>query len=160
MENDINHYFTLEEKLKSLLNNTVISQFKIIYHKLSRFELNHFSITPDNVNLNWTINVNYTYTNWGDLSTSTLQKFYHTIFKKLEENEENNNFKNTFIEILNNNIVIALNENQSEHIEKYKIENNFININLKEKGKVLISTQVKVSKKDTKPLDMFQVYIL
>jgi hypothetical protein len=160
MENDIGDYNTLESLIKELLNETVINKLILTYNKLDDAEKKYFTIPPEEVKVSWTFYINYTYPNRGDISTSTLQKLYHSIFKSIEECEESINFKNNFIDIINENILFILNsQNQSKYIEKYKIDNNFINIYLRDKGKALVSSQIKRTKKEDKATDIYQVII-
>lgn len=155
MESDIDHYYKLETKIKNILNETVLNELTNLYSKLSSDEKKFFTITPEDLKVSWIVNINFTYPNRGDMSTSVLQKIYHSLFKELDNSEEVINFKNTFIEIANKSILFALNSIDSEYFEKFKIDNNFINIFLKEKGKELISSHI--NKKDDKKMDMFQV---
>lgn len=155
MESDIDHYYKLETKIKNILNETVLNELKTLYSKLSSDEKKFFTITPEDLKVSWIVNINFTYPNRGDMSTSVLQKIYHSLFKELDNSEEVINFKNTFIEISNKSILFALNSIGSEYFEKFKIDNNFINIFLKEKGKELISLHI--NKKDDKKMDIFQV---
>ena len=168
-------YYTLENKLKQVLSRNVEKQFNLIYNKLSEKEKSFFKpIDPEvTFNINWNINVNALFNNRGDIFTSTLQKFFHSIFKELEDTEkpiqtdsdkikdEFIKFKNTFIEIFNSNLIISLGGenletddlNLNEYFGKFEIKNGFLNIFMKGEGKEIIqkikekfSREKKVSK--------------
>jgi len=168
-------YYTLENKLKQVLVRNVEKQFNLIYNKLSEKEKSFFKpIDPEvTFNINWNINVNALFNNRGDIFTSTLQKFFHSIFKELEDTEkpiqtdsdkikdEFIKFKNTFIEIFNSNLIISLGGenletddlNLNEYFGKFEIKNGFLNIFMKGEGKEIIqkikekfSREKKVSK--------------
>jgi hypothetical protein len=84
----IEHYFGLESKLKEFLTDVVKRCHAAIYVNSSDSEkawLNLFN-TSD---LNWILNINSVYTNRGDISTSSLQKYYHSMFKQPVEDEIN-----------------------------------------------------------------------
>jgi len=150
-------YYFLENKIKELLSLQLEKQFFKMYEKLSpsekKFfrESNFYKNENDNENVlnspsasnysklnfeckvNWVFNINSVHTNRGDISTSTMQKFFHQIFKDMSDfdsseeeslNTQNSNntinpendlkgdfikFKNTFIELFNISLILSLN---------------------------------------------------
>jgi hypothetical protein len=168
-------YYRLENKLKQVLTRNVERQFNLIFNKLSEKEKSFFKpLDPEVIfNINWNINVNALFNNRGDIFTSTLQKFFHSIFKELEDTEEPIQtdsdkikdefikFKNTFIEIFNSNLIMSLGGenletddlNLNDYFGKFEIKNGFLNIFMKGEGKEIIekikekfSREKKVSK--------------
>jgi hypothetical protein len=77
-------YFEFENVLKQVLSRNLEKQFKLLYHRLNDSEKNYFEIKNLN-NLTWVFNVNSVYSYRGDLSTSSLQKFFYLIFKDIDE---------------------------------------------------------------------------
>jgi hypothetical protein len=73
-------YFEFESVLKQVLTRNLEKQFKHLYDKLNDAEKNYFEIKNLNT-LTWVFNVNSVYSYRGDMSTSSLQKFFHMIFK-------------------------------------------------------------------------------
>jgi hypothetical protein len=117
--------------------------------------------------VNWIINVNNKVTNRGEICTSSLQKFFHAIFKEnmdvtttsqvqVDENVNSDKniiqdnelikFKNTFSELFNVNLILSLTEenlinencNLNDYIAKMEIKNGYLNIFLKGKGKTIV----------------------
>lgn len=143
-------YFDLENKIKEMLSLNVEKQFRLIYDKLSQKEKLFFDENNFNFKINWVFNINSVYTNRGDISTSSLQKFYHSIFKEFNEStsdkEDFIKFKNTFMELFQVNLLLSMNGenliiddyNLNDYIAKIEIKNGFLNIFLKGKGRNLI----------------------
>jgi hypothetical protein len=176
-DSQIDFYYTLENKLKHVLSRNVEKQFNLMYNKLSDKEKSFFNPIDTEVTfqINWNINVNALYNNRGDIFTSTLQKFFHTVFKQIEESEETNEksldkldqgivkdeyikFKNTFIEIFNVNLILSLGGenleldelNLNDYFGKFEIKNGFLNIFMKGKGKEIIEKVKEKFSKDKK----------
>ena len=107
---------------------------KITTEKL--FDLNYFNeenLSEEKLNklIEFIINKNSVKSYKGDLSTNSLIKFYHYIIKEKEESINENNLISSFEkyleEFLNKN-------NKNINIEKYEINNHYINIFLKDKS--------------------------
>jgi hypothetical protein len=157
---EIDEYFIFENKLKANLTNALVSQLMSHFQKLSDKEKLFFDQKLcKELNPNWVLNINKHLTNRGDLSTSTLQKVFHTIFidinREIDENDKNEftKFKNTFIELFNVSYSIYLNgasidSELGEYVGKYEIKNGFLNIFLKGKGKHLIKSLNKTPNND------------
>lgn len=75
------------------------------------------------------------------------------------DTEEDIEFKKTFIDLLNDNLLLTLSNEHNDHFEKFEIKNGFINIFLKDNLKQLINKQIK-SKEFTKSEDIYTVIVL
>ena len=71
---EFNEYYLLEKKIKEILNESLQINYNNIYSKLSEKEKKNFTCSPNELSLNWVLNVNFTYPGRGDISTSSLQK--------------------------------------------------------------------------------------
>jgi hypothetical protein len=146
-----------------MLNTVVERQFNLIYNKLSNEEKKFFNEKClMNFQINWIFNVNSVYTNRGDICSSSLQKFFHLIFKELPESETEKSelkkdelikFKNTFIELFSINFLLALNGEYTDsklydYLGKFEIKNGFLNVFLKPQGRELLDSTI--DKKKTK----------
>ncbi len=59
------------------MENDIFVEIRNIYDKLTSTEKKYFTITPEELEINWILNINYTYPEMGELSTSSLKKVYH-----------------------------------------------------------------------------------
>jgi hypothetical protein len=87
-DSNIDLYYTLESQIKKMLTLNVEKQFKLMYEKLSPNEKKFFDEKSFNFQINWVLNVNTVYNNRGDICTSTLQKFFHSLFKEFNDEVE------------------------------------------------------------------------
>jgi hypothetical protein len=169
-------YFFLENQIKEMLNINVIKQFKAMFTKLSDKEKSYFNENYE-INevpkVNWVFNVNNKkcrYTSQGDISSSSLQKFFHSLFNEnmnisnpVQSNDDISSvnseffkFKNSFIELFNVNLILSLTEdkfilencNLNECIAKIEIKNGYLNVFLKGKGKTIVDEMKLQSKRD------------
>ena len=113
---------------------------KIFTEKFLEFKyFNTENTTEEELNkiIEFIINKNSVKSYKGDLSTNSLIKFHHYILKDKEENIDNKIFeknKRDFISIFEKNFEDFINkENKNNKIEKYEINNHYINIFLKDK---------------------------
>jgi hypothetical protein len=177
-------YFFLENQIKEMLTLNVNKQFKAMFSKISEKENTYFNENYEIIEIpkiNWVFNVNNKpskYNSQGDISSSSLQKFFHSIFKENVglQNSENNSqinqenqtndipnlnaefskFKNSFIELFNVNLILSLTEdklilencNLNEYIAKIEIKNGYLNVFLKGKGKTIVDEMKLQSKRD------------
>ena len=120
----------LSSEIKSLFIKFIK---KILTEKIldiSYFNEENTSEEKLNKIIEFIINKNSVKSYKGDLSTNSLIKCYHYIIKEKQENSDKNNFILTF----EKNLEIFLNkENNNSNIEKYEINNHYINIFLKDK---------------------------
>ncbi len=179
-----NSYYELESKLIEILNIQVEKLYISSIDKIDNNEKWYFS--NDNTkkkSVNWIFNINHTVTNRGDVSSSSMQKFFHIIFKteqelisekNIESNTENienikatiktqfNKFKNSYIENFNQDLISTLkgeniiidNIDLDKYIWKFEIKNGFFNIFLKDCGKNLIE-KIKNNKDKNEKRDNF-----
>lgn len=161
----IDSYYDLENKIKSLLCSYVEKEFK---NKLVKCEdeKNYFNCLKIS-EASWIFNINSVHANRGDISSSSLQKIFHSIFKSqsqkaaetsekteeelLVEEEKFINFKNKFIEEFTDSLIVALNNQNelTEYIEKIDVKNGYLNISLKGRGKELLE-KIKMNKNEKK----------
>ena len=178
LDSNSDFYYTLENKLKQVLSKNVEKQFYLMHNKLSEKEKSFFNAVDPEItfNITWIVNVNASYNNRGDLFTSSLQKFFHFIFKHVDDSEqtipeesavsneydiskdEYTKFKNTFIEIFNVNLILSLGGenletdeiNLNDYFGKFEIKNGFLNIFTKGKGIEIIAKIKEKFSKDKK----------
>lgn len=158
----IRSYQDLQDKLKDNLTDSFMSVFIQMFNKLSNEERKYFNEDADkNLNVNWVININTVANNRGDLSTSSMQKVFHSLFIKEKEpdSEFDTNFckfKKDFIDLLYCKFTVVLNSQtdqiSNEYVERYEIKNGFLNIYLKGKGLQLLQEE-KDYKKPSKQLE-------
>lgn len=168
-------YYDLENKIKEMLSINLEKHYKFIIDKISQSEKEFIDEKNVNFKLNWIFNINHSVANRGDISTSTLQKFFHSIFKEYDDTDEKDNtknefikFKSTFIELLAVNMILSLNgENLiidkydlNEYIGKFENKNGFFNIFLKNKGKLLINEIKNKSKDITKDIENDETFVV
>ena len=130
-------YYEIENHLKIILNRNLEKQFKQIYDKLKEKEKSYFELI-NLTSLNWVFNINTVYSNRGDLSSSSLQKFFHMIFKDFDENTRiqeislESQFKNTEIfeskSDIQNHSIIEGNQNLDPKSEYLKFKNSFVEL--------------------------------
>lgn len=158
------NYFDFENRLKETLNSEVERQFNNLYAKLSdkeRLLFNDKIFTM--LKVNWIFNINHIQNNRGDLSSSSLQKFFHHIFINEKEEVENEadkfkkdefiNFKNTFQELFTVSFSLVLNSSEfanqlDPYVGKFEIKNGYLNVFLKHQGKELLDINNKKKKKE------------
>jgi len=165
------NYFELEKEMTNFINETLISEFRLIFNKLSEKEKSLFNneITKE-IKLGWIFNANTVQKNRGDICSSTIQKFYHVLFNDYEDDDikkaEVGKFRNFFCDLFQTNLVLALNTQAEEeilnqYINKYEFKNGFLNIFFKQNGKELLNSLKNNNKKIEKQIeeDSFTVFI-
>ncbi len=166
------NYYELEKEMIIFLNETLNSEFKSIFDKLSEKEKSFFNSEYTNgIKISWIFNANTVQRNRGDVCSSTIQKFYHALFNEHEEDDikkaEIGKFRSFFCDLFQTNLILALN-NQTEdnflnrYVNKYEFKNGFLNIFFKPIGSELIDNLKSNNKKIEKEVeeDSFTVYIL
>lgn len=134
-------YFFLENQIKEMLNINVVKIFKAMFSKLSEIEKKYFNENyefSEIPKVSWVFNVNNKiskYNSQGDISSSSLQKFFHSVFREINNfnnpetnsrliqitklnddistiNSEYSKFKNSFVELFNVNLILSLTEDK------------------------------------------------
>ena len=155
MENNLLEQEKFFKELSYEIKERFISFFiEIINTKL--FDIKHFNqnnISKEQLNklIEVIINKNSVKSYKGDLSTNSLIKYYHYIFASNIEDKDKEEFEKTkkdFIEIFEKKFEQYLNNNNNnKNINKYEINNHYINIFLSDK-KILLNKNQEES--DTK----------
>lgn len=152
MENDndntqqIHDLVSLQNHLKSELTSTLNNVLLRLYEKFVAHKdyFNKHNIDIINNIVDWVINVNTVKVNKGDLSTNTLLKVFHLIFKEPIEDQNNEEvqslytkFKSEFIKEFNSSFINELNNNRPKQniVTHYELKNGYINIYLSEQYK-------------------------
>ena len=152
MDNDsdntqqIHDLVSLQNYLKSELTSTLNNVLLRLYEKFGAQNdyFNKHNIDTINNRVDWVINVNTVKVNKGDLSTNTLLKVFHLIFKEPIETQSNEDvlslytkFKSEFIKEFNSSYINELNTNLSKQtiVTHYELKNGYINIYLNEQYK-------------------------
>ena len=127
----------LSLEIKSLFIQFIKKIFTEKFLEIKYFNTENTTEEELNKIIEFIINKNSVKSYKGDLSTNSLIKFYHYILKDKEENIDNKIFeknKQDFISIFEKNFEDFINkENKNNKIEKYEINNHYINIFLKDK---------------------------
>ena len=127
----------LSLEIKSLFIQFIKKIFTEKFLEIKYFNTENTTEEELNKIIEFIINKNSVKSYKGDLSTNSLIKFYHFILKDKEENIDNKIFeknKQDFISIFEKNFEDFINkENKNNKIEKYEINNHYINIFLKDK---------------------------
>ena len=127
----------LSLEIKSLFVQFIKKIFTEKFLEIKYFNTENTTEEELNKIIEFIINKNSVKSYKGDLSTNSLIKFYHYILKDKEENIDNKIFeknKQDFISIFEKNFEDFINkENKNNKIEKYEINNHYINIFLKDK---------------------------
>ena len=127
----------LSLEIKSLFIQFIKKIFTEKFLEIKYFNTENTKEEELNKIIEFIINKNSVKSYKGDLSTNSLIKFYHYILKDKEENIDNKIFeknKQDFISIFEKNFEDFINkENKNNKIEKYEINNHYINIFLKDK---------------------------
>ena len=127
----------LSLEIKSLFIQFIKKIFTEKFLEIKYFNTENTIEEELNKIIEFIINKNSVKSYKGDLSTNSLIKFYHYILKDKEENIDNKIFeknKQDFISIFEKNFEDFINkENKNNKIEKYEINNHYINIFLKDK---------------------------
>ena len=127
----------LSLEIKSLFIQFIKKIFTEKFLEIKYFNTENTTEEELNKIIEFIINKNSVKSYKGDLSTNSLNKFYHYILKDKEENIDNKIFeknKQDFISIFEKNFEDFINkENKNNKIEKYEINNHYINIFLKDK---------------------------
>ena len=142
------NYFELEKEIIYFINETFKRQFNLIYDKLSDDKKLFFN--PEIINeikLVWIFNPNTIHKNRGDICSSTVQKFYHSLFNEYEDDEVKRNimgkFRSIFCELFQTNLILSLNNQTDDHylsnyVDKFEFKNGFLNIFFKRQGVELL----------------------
>ena len=127
----------LSLEIKSLFIQFIKKIFTEKFLEIKYFNTENTTEEELNKIIEFIINKNSVKSYKGDLSTNSLIKFHHYILKDKEENIDNKIFeknKQDFISIFEKNFEDFINkENKNNKIEKYEINNHYINIFLKDK---------------------------
>ena len=127
----------LSLEIKSLFIQFIKKIFTEKFLEIKYFNTENTTEEELNKIIEFIINKNSVKSYKGDLSTNSLIKFHHYILKDKEENIDNKIFeknKRDFISIFEKNFEDFINkENKNNKIEKYEINNHYINIFLKDK---------------------------
>jgi len=165
------NYYELEKEIQNFINESLNCEFTSIFNKLSEKEKSFFnSEFANGIKLSWIFNANTVQRNRGDVCSSTIQKFYHSLFNENEDDEkksEISKFRNFFCDLFQTNLILALN-NQTEdnflnqYVNKYEFKNGFLNIFFKPNGRELIDCLKNINKKIEKEVeeDSFTVKLL
>jgi hypothetical protein len=159
------NYFDMEKDLINFIDVNLKTQFLLEMKKLKENEKNYFNFDfVNDIKINWIININTVQKNRGDISSSSLQKFYNNLYKKInnENNKDNNycnendylKFKKKFNELFQIDLITLLNKeiergNLCYFVNKFEIKNGFINVYFTSNGKNLLEKN-KEKNKDEK----------
>lgn len=157
------NYYELEKETINFIDNTLKAELKTIIDKLIEKEKSFFNKNiHHDVKLVWIFNINTIHKHRGDICSSTIQKFYHSLFKEFEDDEvqrsEMTKFRSYFYDLFQTNLVLALN-NQPEddhlslYVSKYEFKNGFLNVFFKPLGKELLDKIKNENKKVEKELE-------
>lgn len=157
------NYYEFEKEMINFINETLNSEFKSIFNKLSEKEKSFFNSEYTNgIKLSWIFNANTVQKNRGDVCSSTIQKFYHALFNEYEEDDikksELSKFRSFFCDLFQTNLVLALNNQTedsilSQYVNKYEFKNGFMNIFFKPIGRELTDSLKSNNKKIEKEVE-------
>jgi tRNA-Thr(GGU) m(6)t(6)A37 methyltransferase TsaA len=157
--NVFENFHKLETAIKEYLNNTALEILSQNIEKLKEEKNNKYIDKEYEKKLIWVFNINTVHKYKGDFSSSSLQKFFHSIFK-IEDDDENTSreeftkFKNKFIEIFNTEFIHILsnfedtNTALKEYINKFELKNGYLNVYFSEKGRELLIPVISSVKKE------------